>query len=99
MSSSEVATWTGEVLAEPERCASQDVPKSGRVFRVIVCEACHWQYGAWWLRAKIYSYWGDCPHCGKVTTVATSYRWNTATASVSSEGARAAAGSQQELGF
>jgi hypothetical protein len=59
-------------LAERQR-AWQDAPASGRVFRVVICEACGWQYGAHWPRAEVYGYWGDCPHCGKVTTVGSSF--------------------------
>jgi len=74
-----------------------DVPQSGRVFRVVVCEFCHWQYGAWWVRVEVYGYWGDCPHCGRPTAVATAYRFSVPGSSVSSTKSRAASGYQQEL--
>jgi len=68
-----VATRAGEVLAESGQGSHQDVPKSGRVFRVIICEACGWQYGAWWLNITAPGYWGNCPKCGCRTTVGTSF--------------------------
>jgi len=52
------------------------VVRDGRVFRVIVCESCHWQYGCWWPRAEVYPYWGDCPQCGCVTKVADRWQWS-----------------------
>jgi uncharacterized protein (DUF983 family) len=85
-----MGTGTGEVLAERHQ-AGQDVGASGRVFRVIICEACGWQYGAHWPRAEVYGYWGDCPHCGKVTTVGSSF--------LRARRAVSAAAAQQELGF
>ena len=92
-----MATRAGAVLAESGQGSHQDVPKSGRVFRVIVCEACGWQYGSWWPRAEVYGYWGDCPHCGRQTTVAAAYRLSLPCASVSSKGTRGSSAAQQGL--
>lgn len=91
-----------EVDVGPEAGAggrSADVPHSGRVFRVVWCPKCDWQYGAWWPRAEVYGYWGDCPHCGSVTQVRTSYSLKPKGAEVSSEGGGVAVGAQGELGF
>lgn len=38
-----------------------------RVFRVVCCPACFWQYGAWRLKVTQTEYWGDCPRCGGKT--------------------------------
>jgi hypothetical protein len=53
--------------------ADQDRPQSVRVFRVVICPACRWQYGAWWLGCTVWEYWGDCPRCGGKTEVGTSF--------------------------
>jgi hypothetical protein len=45
----------------------------GRVFRVVICPECNWQYGAWWLMSTAFEYWGNCPRCGCKTTVGTSF--------------------------
>lgn len=76
-----------------------DVPHAGRVFRVILCPECAWQYGAWWPRAEVYGYWGDCPHCGRVTQVRSSYDLKAKGAAVSAKGGGVAVGAQTELGI
>lgn len=106
---SEVSSGTGSgqeaipgprpVLAEQRKVCDADVPHSGRVFRVIFCSECSWEYGAWWPRAGVYGYWGDCPSCGRVTRVGSAYRVRTSGASGSASGARATRPAQQELGF
>jgi hypothetical protein len=85
------------VLAGPEKGREADVPRAGRVLRVIFCPACNWQYGAYWPRAEVYGYWGDCPHCGSLTQVAAAYRPESGSGSVSAAGGRAAQPAQQEL--
>lgn len=65
---SDVAAGAGSVLAGA--CEG-----SSRIFRVVVCEACHWQYGAYWPLQPKYSFWGDCPRCGHATRIATCYQW------------------------
>jgi len=47
----------------------QDMCQAGRVFRVVVCHTCRWQYGAWWLEEEVGEYWGDCPCCGGKTAL------------------------------
>ena len=90
---------TGAVLAEPDGEGTADVPHSGRVFRVVFCPKCFWQYGAWWSGAEVYGYWGDCPHCGTITAVRSSYVFAPSAASLSASGGRSARGAQTELGL
>jgi len=87
--SGSLGTGSGAVLS--------DVPQSKRVFRVIFCPKCFWQYGAWWPRAEVYGYWGDCPHCGTITAVRSSYVLAPSAASLSASGGRSAREAQTEL--
>lgn len=64
---------SSSVLAEPGEAARADVPQSERVFRVVYCVGCGWQYGAWWPRGYA-SYWGDCPECGQRTELRDRYQ-------------------------
>lgn len=69
-SGSEAVSGPGAVLAES---GATDVPMAGRVFRVVICEACGWQYGSNWPRRDPVT-WGDCPSCGGVTVIESGYR-------------------------
>lgn len=50
-------------------CEFEVVGADARVFRVVICPACRWQYGSWWLTSTPVEYWGDCPRCGGKTTL------------------------------
>lgn len=91
----------GAVLPEHDGESWAAVPRAGRVFRVVICEACGWQYGSYWPRQDPVT-WGDCPSCGSVTVIEGAYRpasgrEGAAGASGSSARARAAQPAQQEL--
>jgi hypothetical protein len=87
---------SGAVLAEPGEPARADIPKSGRVFRVVVCPSCGWQYGSYWPRQDPVT-WGDCPSCGSVTVIESAYR--PAFGCVGSKVREARGPAQQELGL
>jgi len=54
-------------------CQTSCEKAEGRVFRVVICRSCGWQYGAWWLPDTAVGYWGDCPTCGASTSVETAF--------------------------
>ena len=87
----------------PAWVEDQDQPESGRVFRVVICPSCGWQYGCKWPRKDPFT-WGDCPSCGGVTVIESKYRppFGRAVASGApfSSKVRVALGpAQQELGL
>lgn len=64
-----LGTGAGAVLAVQAEIGAE----VGRVLCVVVCRACRWQYGSWWLKSTVNEYWGDCPRCGGKTEVGSAF--------------------------